>query len=338
MKPWMRQPGLYISAAVHLSLLLATLIAFSSKPTFEDAQESVPVEMITSEQFNQIMKGEKTAKETKPLPPVASKIADVTETKPVQNVPEGKTDIVAPPSQLKRLNDPGEADKVEPEKEATPAPQPKAEPPKPEPPKPPPPKEAEAVEPPKPPQRPKEEPKKPDVTPPLPPQRPKPPEPKAAAKPKSGQEAQEKSKFDSNAIAQLLSKEAPQQRASTGREINKTASLGTQTASAPKMSPSMDAQLQGLIIEQYKQCWTYFGLVGTAYLPQIHVTYTKDWHLASEPELLNPPSDPSQRTLAESALRAVSKCNPLQVPAIYEPYYEQWKSKYLRFDPQEMAG
>jgi colicin import membrane protein len=337
----MKQPGLYISAAVHISLLLATLIAFSDRQRFEDAQESVPVDMVTSEQFNQIMRGEKTAKEAKPLPPVATKIADVTETKPLQNVPEGKTDIVAPPSPQKRLPDPGDAQKVEPQKQADPTPPPKPEPPKQtkaEPPKPEPPKDAEAIEPPKPPQRPKEEPKKAEVTPPLPPQRPKPPEPKPAAKPKSGEESQEKTRFDSNAIAQLLSKEAPQQRASTGREVNKTPSLGTQTASAAKMSPSMDAQLQGLIIEQYKQCWTYFGLVGTAYLPQIHVTYTKDWHLASEPELLNPPSDPSQRTLAESALRAVTKCNPLQVPAIYAPYYEQWKSKYLRFDPQEMAG
>jgi colicin import membrane protein len=335
----MRQPGLYISAAVHIGLLLATLIAFSERPRFEDAQESVPVEMVTDEQFNQIMKGEKTAKETKPLPPVASKIADVTDSKPLQNVPEGKTDIVAPPSQLKRLQDAGEADKTEPQKDTTPTPPtPPTPPQKAEPAKTEPPKDAEAIEPPKPPQRPKEEPKKAEVTPPLPPQRPHPPEPKAAAKPKSGQEAQEKSRFDSNAIAQLLSKEAPQQRAATGREVNKTPTLGTQTASALKMSPSMDAQLQGLIIEQYKQCWTYFGLVGSAYLPQIHVTYTKDWHLAAEPELLNPPSDPSQRTLAESAVRAVTKCNPLQVPAIYAPYYEQWKSKYLRFDPQEMAG
>ncbi len=330
------EPGFIVSGALHVGLLLATLVVFSDNRKFEEAQESVPVEVITDEQFNQVIKGDKTAKEKKPLPPVASKIADVSETKPIQDVAEGKTDILAPPPPLKKLPDPGDDKPVEPPKpEAqTPPKPPEAKPEV----KPEPPKEAEPVEPPKPQPRPKEEPKKPEVAPPLPPQRPKPPEQKPATKPKSGEETTNKPKYDSSAIAQLLSKETPQQKAVTGREVNRTASLGATNANAAKMSPSLFAQLDGLIVDQYKQCWAYFGTSGKAYLPQIRVAYTQDWRLVADPELLNPPSDPAYRSLAESALRAVKKCNPLHIPPQFAPYYDQWKSRILRFDPDEMAG
>jgi colicin import membrane protein len=60
--------------------------------------------------------------------------------------------------------------------------------------------------------------------------------------------------------------------------------------------------------------------------------------LAREPRLRNPPSDPSLMPLAESALRAVKTCNPLRVPAQFQPYYNEWKDRILRFDPEEMMG
>jgi hypothetical protein len=42
---------------------------------------------------------------------------------------------------------------------------------------------------------------------------------------------------------------------------------------------------------------------------------------------------------AQSAVRAVLKCNPLRVPPKYAPYFEQWRTKTIHFDPQSaMAG
>ena len=140
-------------------------------------------------------------------------------------------------------------------------------------------------------------------------------------------------------MSQLLSKEAPQQKASTGRELSRVASLGSPTASAAKMSPSLWGQLDGLMREQYKQCWSYLGLNGgDQYIPEIKVEFTPDGALAAQPTLRNPPSDPGLRSLADSALRAVQRCNPLKIPPQYAPYYDQWKSRILRFDPEEMAG
>ena len=377
MKVSVSQPGNVLSAAVHLALLAATLVSFTQTAPFQDAQESVPVEIVTDAQFNQITKGEKDAKQAAPTPLKADKIAEVEEKKPTPTL-EAKTDVAAPPPPLKRLPDPGESKEPEPPAPAPPQrvaalpPEPpKPEPPKPEPPKParppepakveaPPPKpDAEPVEPPKPPQRPKEEPKKaeapPTPTPPKPPVRPKADEKpldtaaiskllektepqKPAARPKSGDETMVKTKYDSNAMSDLLSHEAPSQKASTGRTLSQQASLGAPTASAPKMSPSLMGQLDGLMQDRYKQCWNYVGMAATRYIPQIKVEYAVNGALTIEPVLLNPPSDPNLRTLAESALRAVRRCNPMPIPAQFAPYFEEWKSRILRFDPEEMAG
>jgi colicin import membrane protein len=370
---------------VHVTLLAATLVGFTETKPFQDAQESVPVEIITDSQLNEIMKGDKTAKQAAPTPVKADKVAEVEDKKPTPTV-EAKVDVTPPPPPLRRLPDPGESKEPEPPAPAPPQrvaalpPEPpKPEPPKPEPPKPEPPKparppepakveapppkpDAEPVEPPKPPQRPKEEPKKAEVAPtPTPPTPPKPPvRPKAdekpldamaisklldktepqkpAARPKSGDENSVKSKFDTDAVAALLSREAPSQKASTARAASQQASLGAPTASAAPMSPSLMGQLDGLMQDRYKQCWTYVGMAATRYIPQIKVEFAVNGALTSEPVLLNPPGDPNLRTLAESALRAVRRCDPMPIPAQFAPYHQEWKSRILRFDPEEMAG
>ncbi len=102
--------GYAVSGALHVALLVAALLSFSQTRKFEDAQESVPVEMVSNQQFNEVMKGDKTAKALKPR---VDKVAPVTETKPLPPVAEAKRDIPIPPSPLKRIPDPGEAETQE---------------------------------------------------------------------------------------------------------------------------------------------------------------------------------------------------------------------------------
>jgi colicin import membrane protein len=372
-----REPGVAVSAGAHVALLAATLIAFADTRKFDDAPESIPIEMMSDQQFSQIMKGEKTAKEVQPKQK-AEKIAEIREAKPTPPVAEAKRDVPTPPPPLKRVADPGEDDKPElkpeppmppqriaalPTPEPPPRPEPKPEPVKPiakaeppqaeKPPEPEDPKDAEVIKP-QPVPRPKiaEAPKEP--TPPKPVERPKEPTPpkldqvakfleqkkleqKPVPKPKSGDETEEpKHKLDVATISQLLSKEAPQARASTARELTRTAALGAPNASAAQMSPSMWDSLDGLMREQYKKCWSYIGLNPQKYVAQIRVRYTQDGSLQAEPALLNPPSDPNVRNLADSAMRAVRRCNPMHIPAAYMPYYEQWKARVVRFDPEDM--
>lgn len=391
------EPGLIVSAAAHTTLLAVTLIAFSSPAKYDDAKEAIPVEMITDQAFSQISKGEKHAKEAKPVQK-ADKVADVEELKPTPPIAEAKKDVPLPPPPLKRQRDPGEdeAQKPEPQKtaalppprppmeETKPAPEPPKRPeppkaqvePKPEP-KPEPkqeakaePEEAETVAP-KPPARPKIEPKiepkqeaKPDPKPepkqeakPAPPKPPEKPrlktdevakllaksnsqdkQEKPAVKPRSGEESDEKnSKFDTNAISKLLDHDKPQATGSRGREVVRTASLGTATGASQRMAPNMMDALNSLMMEQWMRCWHYFGTSGgSRYYPQISLRFRADGSLAAEPVLRNPTSDPALTSLAAAAMNAVRECNPMRIPAQFAPYYEQWKSRTVEFRPDEM--
>ena len=144
--------------------------------------------------------------------------------------------------------------------------------------------------------------------------------------------------FDPTDISKILNADAPSGAISTGSKLSKVASRGAASGHDTQMSPNLWDALDGLMQDQYKQCWSYLGLTQTKYIPQIKVVYDSDGSLASEPVLINKPSDPALRSLAESALRAVKQCNPLKIPPQYAPYYDEWRARVLRFDPAEMSG
>ena len=269
--------------------------------------------------------------EDKPTPPAPTPPAPTPPPPPPPPLPPQR------PAPQPAPKAPPQEEKAEPEKDD-------AEPVKP-PPRPKPPEKAEQ----------KPEPQKPaPPTPPRPPQKPAPkatPNPpkldevakllaenkdKPAARPKSGAEGEEHRPSPNLAeISRLLSREAPAVTGSAGHEVNRTASLGAQHASAAKMSPSLSDALNGLLQEQYKSCWSYLPLSNAPkYVARIRVSYRPDGSLAGEPILTNPPSDTPSRMMADSALRAVRRCNPLKIPARFQPYYDQWKDWVVGFDPE----
>jgi len=368
------RPGYVLSGSVHVALIVAALLSFSHAREFDANVESVPVETLSDEQFSKIMKGEKQAKEVQPAQK-AEKIADTPEVKPDPPIAEAKKDVPTPPPPLKRIADPGEAQQdvpTPPQRVAALPPEPpkpepplkpvaKVDPPKPQPPVPTPPekpviKEEADAEVPKPVRRPDPPKPKPVTPPPEPPkveakkpefkpdqvaklleQKPTKPAPPAPAKPKSGDESEPTHRFDTADISKLLSHEVAQRRASSGARLQQLASLGAPNASAAQMSPSLWDQLDGLLQDQYKQCWSYIGAQNLKYVPEIKVQYAQDGSLIGMPQLVNPPSDPALQNLAESAKRAVLRCNPLHIPAVFQPFYEQWRGRIVRFDPQELS-
>lgn len=178
MKVSRSEPGVVVSSAAHAGLLIAALVLFSDGQKFEDAQETIPIEVVTDDGLNQVAKGEKTARDLKPSTRV-DKVAEKTENKPLPPLKEAQKDVPAPPPPLKRQADPGQDDKTEtiPPKRVAALP-----PPAPEPPVRPEPKPVEAKPTPTPPAKPKaaapekelEEPKDAEVVKPKPPVRPKP--------------------------------------------------------------------------------------------------------------------------------------------------------------------
>lgn len=353
-------PGFAVSGGVHIGFLALALISFSQIPPPSSEPEAISVAVVSSEQLSQITKGETTAREATQHQR-SEKIAEVAELTAKPSPEDAPRDITAPPSPLKRQPEPGEAEQREaaspPQRSAAlPAPRPSRN--SPNPPAPAEPADADEALIPKqkadedrPKSKPQPAPKKPPVAAPKPVPKFKPDQlaklleqekqketPGPAARLRSGEEAAEPPrKFDLGDIAKFLNKEPPRRKQARGPALSQTASLGASSASGAKMSPSLWDQLDGLLQEQYKRCWSFSGL-GTQqkYIPEIHVQYGPDGGLIGQPELLNPPSDPDLRALAESALRAVRRCDPLRIPAQYQPYYEQWKGRIVRFDPEEM--
>jgi hypothetical protein len=314
--------GLAGSTALHGALLALIVLGFASAPKFADSPESIPIETITLSDLNQVTNGEKEAKPAPQPPPT-----------PPQ-----------PPQDMRAADQPAPTPPTKPE----PAPPPKPEPA-------PPPKVAEATPPPKP---------EPTTTPmaePTPPPRPEtaptpkvvteeaptqpPPRPKTIeAPPEQTKTAPEKPKsahyYDASAIAKLIGQSKPSTPAIAPSQTASATPQGLPHHDAPRMSLSLASALDAWLTESYLNCWTPPpGMPeGDTYVAQIKVIFNPDGSLSGRPVLLNPPTDPAWRAHAESAMRAVRKCDPLKVPAQYAPYFDQWKVETIHFDPRETQG
>jgi colicin import membrane protein len=104
------------------------------------------------------------------------------------------------------------------------------------------------------------------------------------------------------------------------------------------MTSAQQAGFDAWLIRTYLACWKPARQPGDAdvYVAQVRLAYNPDGSL-SKAKLVNPPSDPALKPQAKSVLAAVQNCNPLPVPAQYRPFYEQWKTKTIHFDPQVAA-
>jgi colicin import membrane protein len=340
--------GLLASGATHALLLLATLVVFSEAKTFEEAQEAVPVEVVTDAQLHEVTRGDQTAPPT-PKPP---------ERRVEETAPRPAPPPVPTPTPVERESVPPTPPQVErfaPEPEPRPAPAPLPVP--------------RAVEAPTPPVRPAPPAPTPSPAPrpeaearpepkpaPTPPVRPRldPPRQEARQEPVRQEPARQEPARQEPArqeprvdqLARLIEAKRREEEAQRRAQLAMAApaapaaaresARGAPTGGAQRMSPSMWGQLDGLLQERYRGCWNKFGFDGAAYIPQIRVTYSADGALASDPVLVNPPTDPAERALADSAMRAVRKCDPLKLPPEFAQYHSQWKARTLRFDPEEM--
>lgn len=291
--------GLTISAVVHAMVLLWSLIAFAPK-AFEKPIDSVPVDIISASDFSRMVAGSRTAKKAPVPKPVVDKVG---ETKLADNPAPKVTDK---PEIIKT------AEKEAPPPEAKPEPKREAEhkqpPPKPDP-------IAEALKK----EQAKPEPKKEEAKVPTPPHRPDPPRPQQ--------------KFDAVRIAALLDKRDPQRQTSLGEIINHTPTLGSPKGSAPTLSQNEIDALRA----QIRRCWNPpAGASDAANLRvEMNVKLRIDGSLAAAPVLLERGSSPYFQVFAESALRAVERCQPYSLPVAK---YEVWKDIDLGFRLDDLYG
>jgi colicin import membrane protein len=352
------EPGFWVSGALHAALVAGLVFGFASQ-TFPDAEEGIPVEVITDSQLSEITRGETNAKA--PLPEPKPRVERVAEVREERDPGEAKREVPTPPTrpaEMKIAEQPVEA--------AAPLPPVRPEPAKPEP------SRAEPVKAPEPPQREEvaklleqqeaelraraeaeakakavaeagakaeaEAKAKAEAE-----QRKKLAEAKAKAEAeaKAKKEAELAARFDPNGIARLLaSKEPAQSSGSTGREVQRTAALGTATGNSQRLSPSLRDALMGLLRDQLHRCWQPpIGAQGADKppVPSVRVSLNQDGSLAREPSVVNGSADPLFRTVADSATRATKRCSPLRIPAQFQPYYQDWKDLVVNFDPRDLG-
>jgi hypothetical protein len=106
-----------------------------------------------------------------------------------------------------------------------------------------------------------------------------------------------------------------------------------------RMTSAQQTGFDAWLVKTYLACWKPARQPPDAdvYVAQVRLAYNPDGSLMKPAKLVNPPSDPALKPQAKSVLAAVQSCNPLAVPAQYRPFYEQWKTKTIHFDPQVAA-
>ncbi|MBV9288663.1 MAG: hypothetical protein JO288_12730 [Hyphomicrobiales bacterium] len=106
-----------------------------------------------------------------------------------------------------------------------------------------------------------------------------------------------------------------------------------------RMTAAEESGFDAWMMKAYLGCWKPAAPPADLdpYVARVRLAFKPDGSLSKPPKLVNPPSDPAQKPQAKSVMRAVKACDPLSVPAQYRPFYEQWKTKTLHFDPQIAA-
>jgi colicin import membrane protein len=291
------------SIALHVLVLGWGLVSFSSKAFDLMPEESVAVDVISSDQLAKVMAGMKTGSKENPKPlvekvaeakPVEDAVGKITEKAPVvtETAPPPAPKVEEKPVE-KKPDPPKPVAEAKPKKEPKPVekkPEPKVDP------------IAEAIK----------KDKKEEKKPPKPPvQAAKPPEP---AKPKTERT------FDQSKIAALLDKRDPSRHAVAGDTLNSNAALGLAKGKAADNSATWGALFQS----QVERCWKkpYGGIEAQKSEAAFAIRLKRDGTLEGMPVPEGTPDTPYLRVYQESALRAIIECQPYRLPAAY---FDEWK-------------
>ena len=146
-----------------------------------------------------------------------------------------------------------------------------------------------------------------------------------------------KDKFDPLKIAELIDKSKDTKTVEEDIEDLQYDALD----STPSLNNMLTLSEEDAIRAQFMQCWSIpIGIpFDDTMIVKIKISLKTDGSLLEPPEVLqhermNKPSEKYFRTLAESALRAVRRCDPIKAPDINR--YESWKKIQLNFDPREI--
>lgn len=324
--------SLATSFLLHAGILAAALVVLPNPDEFNiKPQDSIPVDIISVEDFGKRQATSKTAEPPKPEAKIAPKTSDpVKDVKPAPDVaPEIETAAKQPAA-------------------PEPEPEPKKEEPK---------KVEKKPDEPKPPEK-KPEPKKAEPKPldpdPLkdlikdtvdePPPEPKKEEPKkeevkkAEKKPeKPKKEIRKKAKdLNLDEVADLLNK-IDDTRAAPEKPSEETGSPKQGDFNLKGTDNSIAATIVDLLQKRFADCWSIPPASRDAHMSvKVKFQLNQDGTVAAEPRVLNSSADPLFASTAQSVLSAVQGCGPYDF--LPKDRYDLWRDNTFDFNPSEMFG
>ncbi|MBV8698890.1 cell envelope integrity protein TolA [Bradyrhizobium sp.] len=302
---------LIASIALHVLAIGWGLVSFSAR-SYEVPQESMPVDIISSDQLAKITAGLKNGEKDKAKP----KVEKVAEAKPVDEAIGKVTEkepIVTdstPPPQEKPVDKPVEKkpDPPKPVTETKPKEEPKQAEKKPDPPKDP---IADALK--------QEEAKK--------------PKPKQEAKTPPPQYKPKERTFDATSMAKLIARDQdkrdPTRQTLTGTTLNASASYGMHSGTAD----SNVATWKGAFVNAVRRCFSfpYNGQDADKFEADIDIPMRPDGTVAADPVIVavRGPSTSVATAAAESAKRAILQCQAYTF--LPKEQYGTWKTIQATF-------
>lgn len=129
----------------------------------------------------------------------------------------------------------------------------------------------------------------------------------------------------------LLDKRDQRRQAVTGDTINTTPTLGTSTGRAASLSQSEIDALRA----QIQACWNPPAGAADAkeLIVKVRLMLNQDGSLSGEPSVVGGSSGGFFQVAAESAMRAIRRCQPYKLPIAK---YDVWKDVEVTFDPRDM--
>jgi len=308
---------LIASIALHVLVIGWGLVSFSAR-SYEVPEESMPVDMITTDQLAKMTAGIKSGEKDKPKP-LVEKVADA---KPIDdnvgkisNKPPIVTDQTPPPPpKVEEKPVEKKPDPPKPVAESKPKDEPKPVEKKPDPPKIDP--IAEAL---------KEEAKK--------------PKPKQEAKAAPAQPPKPKDRpFDPAAMARLIARDVdkrdPTRESITGAALNSSASMGTHAGTSDTMAATWKSAFVGAV----RRCFNfpYNGQDSDQFEVDIDIQLRRDGTVAATPAIIaiRGPSRSVGTAMAESAKRAIEQCQAYAF--LPKEQYDTWKYIPMTFGLKDL--
>jgi outer membrane biosynthesis protein TonB len=318
--------GPIVSILGHVAIVAWAIVGLpGAKPYPAEPVDAMPVELVEIGEITQLRLGSKTAPDAE-VERAATVETDAPEAPPVEDAGSSQTSQDAPPvpepSEVAALPDAGAPPPPEPEpaevSEPEPAPQ-EAEPAPPEP--------APAEQPAEAPPPPKETTAAPAQASRTPKSKPTPPK-----KVTQTATASAESKFNSDKISALLDKQQPS-GGGTQTPTGQAALGSSKGKTVSKMTQSELDALRG----QIQRCWNppVGATDGDQLVVKIRFSLNQDGTVSGGPTVENSGSHPFFRAAADSARRAVLRCQPYNLPAAK---YDTWDEVIVNFDPREMYG